>query len=625
MRAIERQTSAGGVGAEFSLRHVRRQADWGNGFDQLAGFHGVAIGATNVQDGDAGEGRVGVEGDLARAERTGGGATADGQLRGLHATTHVDPDIAQGVGADVVRSAEDNRGRVAAAADDEAVGRVGRSDRAIEVSGCTPSHNLGVTIEGHRAGEDFTAVEAEGTDAALSGRRVAGEVQAQRRRAAVGLRITEAPTGDSEVIGVGAALHPDLGTVLDDHVGRTEGITVRNVDAFGVWRRDARRRRLHDVGTGEAAVVTRERHRAAACRTGDVAVDAHRTRAGDVRGHGEVGVGTGDLQRRTRGDVDNRVRGQDGGATEFKRARGEVGAAVVRIGTSQDEVTRTGLVQADEAEAACAIGEGAGIGGFNRVREVRHTHGGGVGVGDGGRIGALGDLDEVLAEAVQVDQGSTVDAQFDFRGRQDGVVLTEAQGAFTHVEQGVARARSRRVQENRALTDRWLSGAGDEVAGQGEVTRGHRARIADASEVVAARGDARVEGDTAGDRGDVRIANQHDDTRAIETTSGDAVEDDVIGYRDASAELEARAAVDVGAWLSSQGDSATGEAERIGNLHVTFSDRQVTGDVVIDQGGQDETAVTGLRQVSGARDSHGWVERTVRADIKGDGARHRDG
>ena len=218
-----------------------------------------------------------------------------------------------------------------------------------------------------------------------------------------------------------------------------------------------------------------------------------------------------------------------------------------------------------------------------------------------------------------------MDAQFDFRGRQDGVVLTEAQGAFTHVEQGVARARSRRVQENRALTDRWLSGAGDEVAGQGEVTRGHRARIADASEVVAARGDARVEGDTAGDRGDVRIANQHDDTRAIETTSGDAVEDDVIGYRDASAELEARAAVDVGAWLSSQGDSATGEAERIGNLHVTFSDRQVTGDVVIDQGGQDETAVTGLRQVSGARDSHGWVERTVRADIKGDGARHRDG
>ena len=104
-----------------------------------------------------------------------------------------------------------------------------------------------------------------------------------------------------------------------------------------------------------------------------------------------------------------------------------------------------------------------------------------------------------------------------------------------------------------------------------------------------------------------------------------AIDDDVIGYRDASAELEARAAVDVGAWLSSQGDSATGEAERIGNLHVTFSDRQVTGDVVIDQGGQDETAVTCLRQVSGARDSHGWVERTVRADIKGDGARHRDG
>ena len=187
LRAIERQTSAGGVGAEFSLRHVRRQADWGNGFDQLAGFHGVAIGATNVQDGDAGEGRVGVEGDLTLAERTGGSTTTDGQLRGARSTTHVDPDVAQGVGADVVRSAEDNRGRVAAATDDEAVGRVGRSDRAVKVSGCTPSHDLGVTIEGHRAGKDFVAREAEGTDAALSGRRVAGEVQAERRRAAVGL------------------------------------------------------------------------------------------------------------------------------------------------------------------------------------------------------------------------------------------------------------------------------------------------------------------------------------------------------------------------------------------------------------------------------------------------------
>ena len=105
-------------------------------------------------------GRVAVEGDLARAERAGGGTTTDGQLRGLRATTHVDPDIAEGIGADVVRAAEDDRGRVAATTDDESVGRVGRGDRAVEVSACTPSHDLSVTIEGHRTGKDFIPIEA---------------------------------------------------------------------------------------------------------------------------------------------------------------------------------------------------------------------------------------------------------------------------------------------------------------------------------------------------------------------------------------------------------------------------------------------------------------------------------
>ena len=72
----------------------------------------------------------------------------------------------------------------------------------------------------------------------------------------------------------------------------------------------------------------------------------------------------------------------------------------MRVDAGQDEVARTVLIEANEAEAPYAIGEGTSIGGFNRVREVRHTHGGGVGVGDGRRISALGDLNEVLAEAV---------------------------------------------------------------------------------------------------------------------------------------------------------------------------------------------------------------------------------
>ena len=437
--------------------------------------------------------------------------------------------------------------------------------------------------------------------------------------------IAEAPTGDGEVIGVSTALHPDLSAILNNHVRRAESITVRDVDTFGIRGRNTRGGRLEDVRTGEAGVVAGERHRAGACRAGDVTVDAHRARASDVRGHRQVDVGAGDLQGRASGHVDGRIGGQDGGTAELQRASGEEGAVFMRVDAGQDEVASTALIEADEAETACAIGEDTRIGGFNGVREIRHTHGGGVGVGDGGRIGALGDLDEVLAEAVQVDRSYTVDAQLDFRRRQNRVVLAEAKGAFAHVEQRVVRTSAGRVQENRALTDRWLSGARDEVAGQGEVTGGDSAGIVDGREEIAARGDARVEGDATRDRGDVRARGQHDDARAGEAASRMAIDDDVIGHRDAGAEFEAGAAITVGARLSRQRDGTAREAERIEDLDVTFSDGEVTGDFVVDQGGQDETAVTGLRQVSGARDGHGWVERTTRANIKGDGARHRDG
>ena len=191
-----------------------------------------------------------------------------------------------------------------------------------------------------------------------------------------------------------------------------------------------------------------------------------------------------------------------------------------------------------------------------------------------------------MAEAVQVDRAaSPVNAQEDFCRGQQRVILTEAQGTFLHDELRVARARARRVQENRALTDRGLGGASNEVSGQGEVTGGgDGAGVVDGRDEATPRGDARVEGDATGDRGDVRARGQHDGTRTDEAAGSMAVDDDVIGHRDAGAELEARAAINVGAWLSSQGDSATGEAERIGDLDVTFSDRQVTGDVVVDQG-----------------------------------------
>ena len=437
--------------------------------------------------------------------------------------------------------------------------------------------------------------------------------------------IAEAPTGDGEVIGVRATLHPDLGAILDDHVGRAEGIPVRDVDTFGVRRRDARRRRLHNVGARKAAVVAGERHRAATCRTGDVTVDAHRARASDVGGHRQVGVGVGDLQGRASGHVDRRVGGQDGGAAEFQRAGGEEGAAGVRVGTGQDEVTRTGLVEADEAEARRAVGEGTGIGGFDRIGEVRHARGVGQGVGDGRRIGALGDLDEVLAEAVQVDRSGAVDAELDFRGRQDGIVLAEAKGAFAHVEQGVTRARAGRIEEDGTLADRGLGRTRDEVAGQGEVTRRHRAGIVDGRDEVTARGDTRIEGDVARDRGDIGGRAQHDDARTADVTGREAVDHDVVGYRDTVAQLEAGAAVAVGARLGGQRDGTAREAEGVDDLHVAFVDHQVAGHIVVDQGGQDEATVTSLRQVGGARDGHGRGVGTTRTDVEGDFASHRDG
>ena len=185
--AVERQACAGGVGAEFGLRHVRRQADRGDGFDELAGFHGVAIGATDIQDGDASKGGVGVEGDLARAERAGGGTTADGQLCAASATTRINPDVAEGVGTDIVRAAEDNSGRATAAADDEAVGAVGGAQGAIEARRSAISRDLGVAIEGNRARDDGIGVQAEGPDTTLTRRGVVGEVQAESWGATDGL------------------------------------------------------------------------------------------------------------------------------------------------------------------------------------------------------------------------------------------------------------------------------------------------------------------------------------------------------------------------------------------------------------------------------------------------------
>ena len=437
--------------------------------------------------------------------------------------------------------------------------------------------------------------------------------------------VAEAPTGDGEVIGVSAALHPDLGAILDDHVGRAEGIPVRDVDTFGVRRRDARRRRLHNVGARKAAVVAGERHRAATCRTGDVTVDAHRARASDVGGHRQVGVGAGDLQGRASGHVDRRVGGQDGGAAEFQRAGGEEGATGVRVGAGQDEVTRTGLVEADEAEARRAVGEGTGIGGCDRIGEVRHARGVGQGVRKGRRVRALGDLDEVLAQAVEINQGRAMHAQLDFGVRQERVALAEAKGAFAHVEERVARARAGRIEEDRALTDRRLGRTGDEVAGQGEVTGGDGAGVVDGREEIASRGDARVEGDATGDGGDVRGRGQHDDTRAVKAAGGMAVDDDVIRYRDAVTQLEAGAAINVGARLCGEGNGTARETEGIGDLDIAFSDGEATRDFVVNQGGQDESTVAGLREVGGARDGHGRRERTTGPDIEGGGARHRDG
>ena len=175
-----------------------------------------------------------------------------------------------------------------------------------------------------------------------------------------------------------------MGAILNNHVRRTESIAVRDDDTFGIRGRNTRSGRLEDVRSRKAAVVAGERHPAGACRTRDVTVDAHRARASDVGGHRQVGVGVGDLQRRTRRDVDGRIGGQDGGTAEFQRASGEEGAVFMRVDAGQDEVARTGLIEADEAETGCAIGEGTRIGGFNGVREVRHPHGGGVVVGDGG-------------------------------------------------------------------------------------------------------------------------------------------------------------------------------------------------------------------------------------------------
>ena len=192
-----------------------------------------------------------------------------------------------------------------------------------------------------------------------------------------------------------------------------------------------------------------------------------------------------------------------------------------------------------------------------------------------------------MAEAVQVDRAAgPVDAQEDFCRGQQRVILTEAQGAFLHGEQGVARARTRWVQEERTLTDRRLRGASDEVAGQGEVTGGgDGASIVDSRDETAARGDARVEGDATRNRGDVRARGQHDGTRADKAASRMAIDDDVIGHRDAGAELEAGAAINVGARLSRQRDGTAREAEGVEDLDVTFSDGEVTRDFVVDQGG----------------------------------------
>ena len=188
-----------------------------------------------------------------------------------------------------------------------------------------------------------------------------------------------------------------------------------------------------------------------------------------------------------------------------------------------------------------------------------------------------------------------MDAQLDFRGRQDGVILAETQGAFAHIKQRVTRARARRIKENRALTDGRLGRTRDEVASQGEVARRNGTSIVDGRKEVTTRGYARVKGDTAGDRGDIRIANEHHDTRAIEATGGKAVDDNVVGHRDAVAELEARAAVGVGAWLSGERNGTAREAERIGDLHVALINGEGAIDLVVDQGGQDEAAITSLR------------------------------
>ena len=623
--AVERQARALGVGAEFGLRHVGRSAGRGDDFHELAGFHGVAVAAADVQDGYAREGRVRVEGDLTLAERTEGGVVADGQLGGSGAAAGVDPDVAQGIGTDVVRAAEDDGGRTGAAADDQAVRQVGAADRAGDGRAGGPGHDLGVAIGGDVTGDDFAAVEAEGADAALAGRGVAGEVQAERRRAAVGLRVAVAPTRDGEVVGVRAALHPDLGAVLDDHVGRAEGVAVRDDDALRVRGRDARGGRLEDVGAGEAGVVAGEGHGTGARRAGNVGVDADRAGAGDVRGQGQVGVRAGDLQRRAGGHVYRGVGGQDRGAAQFERAGSQVGAAGVRVDAGQDQVARAGLVEADEAEAGRAVGEDAGVGGLDRVHEVRDAGGVRQRVRKGRRVRALGNLGEVLAEAVEVDQGGAMDAQLDFGVRQERVALAETKGAFAHVEERVARARAGRIEDDDALADRRLRAARDQVAGQGQVARGDGARVVDGGEVIAAGVDTSVERDATGDGRLVGGRGQHDDARAGDVAGRVAIEDQVVRDGDAVAELEAGAAVRVGTGLRRQRDGAARQTEGIQHLHVAFVDDEVARDGMVDERAQDEAAVAGLRHVGGAADGGRRGVGTRGADVEGDVAGHRDG
>ena len=613
--AVERHARADGLDLDEALGEVGEGAAGDRG-DLLARQERVAVLALEAEDRLAGV-AVDVEGDRAAAQRAAGGGVrgvADDQVGVRRRSAGIDPDVVQGVGADVVGAGQLDDGAVGLqAADHEVVGVVGDLDGTGQRAGVAVGGDLGVAGEGDRAGQGRATVDAEGADAAGHPELVAARIGRERRggpqgrgggAAAGGVGVLEARARDADVVREGRrGVEHQLTAVLDDDVRGAQLGRIGDLDA-------ARARGGHGgiggaegQGAGVEGVGGRKGHVAVAARAELVRIDEDRAGARQGTRHRDAGAAADDAEGRGGRDGDEggrHVAGAGGG--ELEGALVDVGRARVGVGAREGELAVAGLGQADDARAVrdragiIAGGEARGEVGLAEV-DGEGRGGAGDAVADGRRVGVALQTHHGLAEAVEVEGGVARAAEVEHQAR--GQALVGAQHHGVGLGEADARGAAAAGVDDEALA------LAEDADGRVDVDRtGDLEGVGPgvAAEEEAALADGVEDGDATGDLGHagaglLQLAAAVD----AEEVAGTRPEDEVVGQRDAARDEHARAAA------GGEGDGAGAEGGRVVGADAEREAGRAAGD--------EGTARVGVRAVERGRQV--GARRTLMDDLTG--------